>query len=800
MNSTAARIQQRIMPSRLILRLGLLGAGALSLRISHSLMLADAPLIRQPQFLIWLVITGALGLALWTLAGLRRVPRGTVWLVLAVCILDVLLRFHVVQATALSPYFVQTHAAAKIDFAARLLAEGENPYTWDYTGIYGLYSLDAPALLSLPDRYPYPALSFVLAVPAQFLRLPPLSTLSVLLYAGFLAGLFLAAPRRLQPVVLLPFFAADALLFSQMVVVGSTDALWAAALAACALLWRWRLWRALALGAALAAHPLAWLALPPLLVRTHREDSAPAAIRLGLLALAIFGAVNAPFILWDTGAWVDSLAALARINLAAFLRPLPGLPVFQPAYTVFALAMIYAVLLWLYGRCFDSLRHLCWLAPALIVTLSPYARLEIWLFCALPAAAAWMATPSSAARAAQAAPARWGTSLATAAGVVAAVLLVGLVAFRAHATLTLEPVYPLYTDASGRIETITVTVRNDGPRAASPRFFAQPRFEREAVRWRVVEGPALLPPGASADYTIQPIMESGGFFVGARIFVVDSGGAWSQPLALGDYEDYSFPDNVFNSRFHLWTRGASAPNGWRFDAAPAQRASASMTFHDGRSAIALRIEPSDGPTLAALTTTIPFPYQPFQVWVWRDPLARPATLGVQFNDGQHRIVFDFAAAEADSRLTATTYREGRIIPAGEWSLQEIDLRGVYDAAGWDLPAFRATVYRELHLDWRLVEMQLLLAARADRVVQSYFGEIIQPLERISPHILMRESLDNPVETYRRIAAMHQRMRNDHLALAALESALAYMPDDPGLLAEIAALRTRLGQINTRGGS
>ena len=87
-----------------LLRIGLIGAGALALRISHSLILGDAPLIRHPQFVLWLVITGALGLGLCAWAGLgSRIPRRVVWLVLIVCLLDIFLRFDILQMTASTP-------------------------------------------------------------------------------------------------------------------------------------------------------------------------------------------------------------------------------------------------------------------------------------------------------------------------------------------------------------------------------------------------------------------------------------------------------------------------------------------------------------------------------------------------------------------------------------------------------------------------------------------------------------------------------------------------------------------------
>ncbi|MEQ9028834.1 MAG: hypothetical protein RLP44_09010 [Aggregatilineales bacterium] len=789
--------QEEATISPLLLRIGLIGAGALALRISHSLMLGDAPLIRHPQFVWWLVVTGALGLSLWGLAGLgSRIPRRAVWLVLVVCLLDIFLRFDILQMTADTPYFVNSHEVARVDFAARLLADGENPYTWDYAGVYTLYDLNAPPRLIAQEHLALPPLGIVLATPLEHAGLSPLPALSALTYGGMIVLIFFASPLWLRPVIVLPFFVADELLFSQMVVSGSMSLLWTVAFAVCALMWRNRIWRGLAFGVALALHPLAWLALPPTLLRVWREDGFSGARYFLLIAFALFGVVNLPFVLWNFGAWMDSVSAVLQINPVIYLRPLAGLPVLQPAYFVFALIVLYVLMLWLYGRHFAFLRHVCWVFPALMTTLSPYPALELWLFCALPVVMTFLATSDSEIITPQ--KIKWRGSMAVASGVLASVLLVGLVAFRSESTLILTPNYPLFTDANGRIETISVQLQNEGGQSLTPRFYVHPRFEADAVRWRILDGPAELAGGESADFVIQPIDDDGGFFVGAEITAFDADGQFSEPLMFGDFEDYSFPDNIFNTNFQLWTQGSAAPNGWTLDSNPAGRIRATMRTHDGRSAVQLNLEAGSTPTLSTLTTTAPFPYTPLHLWLWRDAMDDAVTFGVEFDDGVHRIIYDFAADEDSTRLTSTTYRETRVIPVGEWSLQTIDLSAVYDAAGWDLPEFRATVHRELLLDWRLIDMSLILAGRSDDPITAYIGEIVQPLERVSPQRLMRESINNPANTYRRIAVEHLRMRNDDLALAALETALTYTPDDVSLQVEIDALNARIQQLNGAG--
>jgi hypothetical protein len=452
-------------------------------------------------------------------------------------------------------------------------------------------------------------------------------------------------------------------------------------------------------------------------------------------------------------------------------------------------------MIWLYWRHYSRMRDLCWLMPAAVATLSPNARTELWIFCGLPAFAAWLRTtplPPPEPR-----PALL-TSLATAGGVLVAVALVGIIGFRTKTALTLTPVYPLYTDANGRIAEITVQLHNGSQREVTPEFFLQPRFEDYSSSWRIIDGPMRLSPGDSANYTIEPPAPDKGFFVGTRLVAIDSGGNWGGPLVLGEYEDYSFPDSSFNSRFHLWTRGASAPNGWQLEAAPPSHAGIAVTTVDERNAVALQIEQSDGPTISALETTIGFPYQPFQVWIWHDALPETATFAVEFDDGQHQALVDFAATTAETRVTLNRYREQRPVPEGEWTLQTIDLLAIYETAGWELPEMRNTVYRELELDWRLVKVRIVLAGRPDQPIEAYVGEIVPTLERVPPSVLIHESLDDPASTYHRIAMLHLRMRNDHLALAALETALQYAPDDMQLISEVEALRERVVRVAAEG--
>jgi hypothetical protein len=154
-----------------------------------------------------------------------------------------------------------------------------------------------------PDEFvwrpSYPALSFVLIAPWVALRWDT-TALYVLCLVAAMALVLVRAPASARAFVLTGMLGAVSL--TAFTVGGSADLLYVLPLVA-AWLWRERRWSAVALGIAVSVKQIAWpFAALYVLQVAARQGWREAARRAGL-AVALFAAANAPFVLWDARAW-----------------------------------------------------------------------------------------------------------------------------------------------------------------------------------------------------------------------------------------------------------------------------------------------------------------------------------------------------------------------------------------------------------------------------------------------------------------------------------------------------------------
>lgn len=319
--------------------------------------------------------------------------------------------------------------AAFNHYNARLVLDGVNPYTadgrfWAAVGAFphagatplrrGRYagSRFGPSLTQLvadvraelanpasrgPEFDPaslhsYPALAFLVNVPALALGFATTLPVSLLALVAFLLAAAWGAPRRLRGSVWL------ALLSNQILVLltlrGSFDII---ALLPALLAWRTldRRWLSpVLLGVACAVKQVVWPLLPFYAVIVWRREGARAALaRLGVAAVA-FVVPNAPFILAAPSAWLRSMLLPVTlpefpsgIGLVAFARA-GLLPLFPSAiYTALEIAALVALVVW-FARAKTMPRP----ELALIVGLLPF--LFAWhsattYFAAIPALAVY---------------------------------------------------------------------------------------------------------------------------------------------------------------------------------------------------------------------------------------------------------------------------------------------------------------------------------------------------------------------------------------------------------------------------
>lgn len=786
-----------------LLRLGLIGAGMFLIRLGFSAHLfsayfTDAPLIQSPVFVVTLVLFSGLSLFVVVLGAVGRVGAWARWLILIICLTDLVIRAAILGAGTVRPNALTDSESMRVEFAGALLLRGENPYTWDTSGVSAIYDAPAGSDIGLhtggtASGLPYPALSILAVIPFQLLGLPGMLALSFTVFFAIIAGLFIAAPQRWQPVILLPLIAADAQLYSVMTLRGSVDLLWVAALVGAVLLWESR-WRPVWVGAALALHPLPWLMLPFLALRawhTATGNRRAAVIRLLGGALAIFGLINLPFIIWNPGAWTANMLAMfaptqlvSGFGLAALSEN--GLLNLPPSYYSFLIVGLLGLVWVLYVRHPQTFDRLIWLLPSAFAWMGPAPSASSWLFGLIPAIAALIAPPVCLPEPAPASRTRRSTVTTAAALALALVATFGLQAANPQ-TLMLTPVFPIGVNTLGELSEITVEVDNRGSSVVDPRFAVQPVGAEHPIPWKITEGPQTLEAGESARYTIASPSPQDGFFTLGQVVLTDAASNQSQHLAVGPYDEYGFPDAIFNPAFELWSLDTESPLGWQTVMQPASVGSLDFETIDGRGALALNLNPlGTGLNRIALETQIISPTAPFDFWVYADlpeDLATERLLyGLDIQTGDRRILLLYGDTDAAAAISPTLYMKRFALTPGEWVRQTVDLPAIYAEAGWPAPEPTYTVFRQMEADLSLTTLRLTFAVTgAAEPVTAYFGGLEQASVYQDPTELMDVIFDDPAAYYARLAAQHERMRNYNRAVEAYDTALRYTPDDPDLL-------------------
>jgi hypothetical protein len=704
---------------RKIFRLGLAGAGSVLFYIAYTLA-TSAPLVNAPGNLLLLLLAGAGGFFLLACAAFSNPPDWSRWLILAAYLGEVLIGSSLWAQTSNAPDHVLVDPGLYTELAGQFLLRGQNPYEWDLGGIY-VYTPNAaggtPRLNGAPESpHPYPALSFLLVAPLQALGLPGVFTLSTLAHVAALALLFLAAPRAVQPLVLLPIAVAGN--FTFLTSIGSFDIVWVAMLVAMIVLWRRPTLRAVLYGLAISFKQSPWLVAPFLLLRLWREERRIAPLKFALISAATFLLVNAPFILWNPRAWLlgateplqDSLTVLSHGGLSTLTQF--GLFYLPKSYFLLALLTVLALALFCYWRHYDFLRDALWAMPGLFMWFSYRSLQGYWLYWAFPILAAILTRQPPAST-----PNRtpgWGPTLATFS--VAAATLVGGAVFlgTSHAPVQLRLHPPLFTTV-GRVTHLTVDVTNAGDHALTPRFSIQSRSTTwNPLLWNIDDGPRALAPGQSATYQLSATSEERTFFghESAQLVVTDAGADYSLRGVLTLEADRSFlwPAAIPNPSFRFWDKYLNEPLLWSL-----LSGSAAMIEKDGRDALALN------GLRATLECRVVFPEEPFSLWLYSENST--AAYGLEVDDGQHRLWLLFGSQAYAGPVDDGVMVVNQIIPSGEWTRQTIDLPAVYAQAGLQLPPLQHTTHRGLEGDLRLIHLRLLLVSEAPAT--AYFGEIEQ---------------------------------------------------------------------------
>ena len=433
-----------------------------------------------------------------------------------------------------------TDEAAFEQYAAQLLLHGHDPYIHSMLPAltefrvpiqYATYTLSG----TVSSVFSYPALSFLLAVPAIELThgVQAIIAANVVFLAIEMVLLFALLPRRYRALATLVVVGLP-ILFGYTVA-GINDTLLAPFLIFVAYRWtdvgrRGKLGptgvaNAICLGLAISIQQLAWFIAPFVVLGMWRMQRSTLGRRgtflvvgryLGLVA-GTFLLINLPFILWHPKAWLEGVLTPLTQHAIPYGQGLVDLTVFfrfgggnLSAYSYASFA-IFAAFIFIYLLYFSSLWRATFVLPCVVLffptrSLAEYftTLIAVWTISFANAGSG----PGSTVRGdlavrthrhSTARRRRWMASLGVGTFLPAAVFLVIAVATPAPLVLQIRSVV-----TNGQLQGVwqmTVQTRNRSGNTLVPHFAANYVGQMTSF-WHVTAGPAQLRPGQTATYTL----------------------------------------------------------------------------------------------------------------------------------------------------------------------------------------------------------------------------------------------------------------------------------------------------------
>lgn len=595
--------------SSVVVKIGLLGIGAWLLWIGFQIFPAVA---RRPLIVPLVLAVYATGLGLWLAACMphRRVSSWTSTLILFCALLGVAAGFIVTVTTFNRVY--GTDALAFAHTAAEHVLAGRNPYEVEGRDLdrpierFGVpeqsltRKVDGKAIDRLVS---YPALHFLVFVPAIAAGLTDLRWIVFVFELAGLLVIWRVSPRWIQPLVLL------ALLINPDLVIyftaGSvTDWLWVLPLMLSAVFLKEgrAIPAGVAFGLASAVKQQPWVAAPFIaiwLIRTAPFGGLQRRLLSFFVAAVVaFLAPNIPFLVQNPKAWVAGVLSPVLDNLIylgqgiSLLTSTGFLPASKDFYMSLAIgiAAIAAAAYWAYFR---VLQNALWVLPALILWFSYRAltgHLIFWtapalLWFALQMGALGDASGSAEKRVVSPLVARTASKFARIAASVTILLAVILIAWGAitaasqlaqRAEMNVVAVGDRF--GLGAVDALTVDVTNRSQRTIDPVFNVM--WSGYPFVWRIEGGPKNVSPGQRGRYRLsapaaEALLPLDTHPASARGAFLDVVPFYLQLNSKGSYRYFvthvtgrSVPrPTLFNPEFRYWrlsdpTTSTTVPTGW----------------------------------------------------------------------------------------------------------------------------------------------------------------------------------------------------------------------------------------------
>jgi len=690
-------------------------------------------------------------------------------------------------------YKFTTDAHVYMDYAARLVLQGKNPYE---VSLYGaIIAHRVPIELQTPlmdggltDRVAYPSFSFLYLVPFVKAGIDTRYGYALALYAA-IAVVYWNVPKRLRVLVVLPFFVDQT--YVLFFFGGVTDSVWALLLCLVVVWWKKRpALAAICFGLACAYKQHPWLLFPYLALRLAqdigeerglslrdpgvRKEALVAIARFAGFAAAAFIVVNLPFALWSWKAWFAGVTEPLITTMVPMgegvssLLPFAGLPIPK---LVFSLAFWGSLLLLLVvcGR-WEGGKTLIWVAPSLAFFLNFRSLSTYWYFNVFPFALAVARDAPRDLALPVKHPLRWRTIAIVSGAFFAVLLVLGIVrGTKAASELVVDVHSPLRT-WDNFVHRIDVRVTNKSSHKVNPRFWVQ-GINFQPLPWRVDEGPAVLEPGATAEYSLSAMHRISEFeytFPG-RLTVADATSELRTLLLMPSDQSSLSIETVPNGRYRYWDVHIGSPTKWSLSQRSSPGAHVRPLLKGEHHGVVLHLDtdpmaaeadafelcialpscwalrgsthywPSDLEPAeehrAALSVELAARTEPVALWArtpkgWNTaPFAD--RYGVQLSFDDTPILVLLGGERASGTLDDGTPYEVIEGPRDVWHRYEIDveaLRKRYAAAAYPRPKTSLVRFPLMDLPTLQLRLALSVTTRMPKVAVE-FGEIEDPLEK-----------------------------------------------------------------------
>ncbi|MBI1259323.1 MAG: tetratricopeptide repeat protein [Chloroflexi bacterium] len=690
------------------------------------------------------------------------------------------------------------------DYLGRVLLTGKNPFLFDPQAVESAYQLSIWGYTPLINggvlvSSGRPALVIYLFALLHVIGLPA----NVFFFYSLLAVfslIFLAAPRWLRPVVLLPFFLnPDLLNFAEAGIMDIFTYLLLIVMITC---WKSPVRRAIFFGLACAFKQQAWFLAPLLVVRWWIEGKGERKrtllIGIGVSAL-VFLILNAPFMLWDFHAWLTALTADVggpNINLGLGLAHFVELDLIyipQAVFSIFSLGT-WTVLTGVYALTYRIARESLWIVPGIVLWLTYRSLPHYWMFIPLLLIYALLRqdvlNPQNKIEP-KAQATRWQPRAAglLAAG-WAAIIVAGVVWYGLHPpALQLALTAPVSTSGD-RINHLSLTVTNNTGQTLTPRFAVKGSNEAQPIYWQIQSGADQLAPGQSGDYQIAGAYPQWDVHYNGPVTVsvnqVDDHGLRTSLTLPTDYAIY-YPGAVPNGDFFYWNDNDLAPNYWSVWSEPNQPNNAAQPIpFQSKTTFAARLHLNPGETGMRLNTQMMFPEEPISLWVNPPPEANLApdfnlVYGVEMLAEDKRVWVLFGDQAAQGQFDDKTFYVVMPAPRGQWSAQIIEPRALFEQFGIALDYLRTeNVWRYENSNYLRIklDLNLMLAARAPLTapITADFGPLHSTILGASQQQMTDWFVQHPEAMLIWRGNAETAARNYDLALSEYQQALTDAPD------------------------